>query len=111
MNAASGSEDMTTVVKVLECLHERGWDNELKMVGQSRMYAASINKIYHPEDLLLVKTYRFEGDSNPSDSSVIYVMEDKEGNRSYVFDAYGIYTSHEEKGFEEFLIRVPRVTT
>ena len=108
MNTSPRSEEMTTVVKVLECLHERGWDNELKMAGLRRMYAASLNKIYRPEDLLLIKTYRFEGDSDPSDSSAIYVMEDKEGNKSYVFDAYGPYTSHEEKGFEEFLIRVPR---
>ncbi|NSL89679.1 hypothetical protein [Chitinophaga solisilvae] len=99
--------EMTTLTRVLEKLHERGFDHELKMSDHGRMQSPDTKKIYNPEDLLIIKTYRFEGESDPSDSSILYVMEDKEGNKGYVLDAYGAYSSHDESGFDEFIQKIP----
>ena len=39
--------------------------------------------------------------------SVLYLIEDKEGEIGYVLDAYGAYSTHEESGFDEFLQKIP----
>jgi hypothetical protein len=98
--------EMTTLTRVLERLHERGFDHELKMSDHGRMQNSDAQKIYNPEDLTIIKTYRFEGESDPSDSSILYVMEDVEGHKGYVLDAYGVYSSHEEAGYNEFIQKV-----
>lgn len=99
--------EMATLTRVLERLHEKGFDHELKMSDHGRMQSSVSNKIYNPEDLKIIKTYRFEGESDPSDSSALYVLEDKEGEKGYVLDAYGTYSTHEESGFDEFLQKIP----
>ncbi|RBL93712.1 hypothetical protein [Chitinophaga flava] len=98
--------EMTTLTRVLQRLHEKGFDHELKMSDNGSMQSADTQKVYHPEDLLIIKTYRFEGESDPSDSSILYVMEDKEGNKGFVLDAYGVYSTHEESGFDEFIHQI-----
>ena len=98
--------EMTTLSRVLEKLHEKGFDHELKMSDHGRLQNQEAQKIYNPEDLTIIKTYRFEGESDPSDSSILYVMEDGEGRKGYVLDAYGAYSSHDEAGFDEFIQKI-----
>jgi len=51
--------------------------------------------------LTIIKTFRFEGDSNPSDSSVLYIIEAKDGLIGYSIDAYGVYSNHDdEEGYD-----------
>ncbi|GEP94994.1 hypothetical protein [Chitinophaga cymbidii] len=99
--------EMNTLSQILAKLHSKGYDNEFKMSDHGRMQPASGDQIYDPEDLKVIKTYRFEGESDPSDNSVLYLLEDKEGNIGYVMDAYGMYTSHDESGFDDFMQKVP----
>lgn len=98
--------EMTTLSRVLEKLHEKGFDHELNMSDHGRLQNKDAQKIYNPEDLTIIKTYRFEGESDPSDSSILYVLEDQDGQKGYVLDAYGAYSSHEEAGFDEFIQKI-----
>lgn len=98
--------EMTTLSRVLEKLHEKGFDHELRMSDHGRLQNTDEQKIYNPEDLTIIKTYRFEGESDPSDSSILYVMEDQQGIKGYVLDAYGAYSSHTEAGFNEFMQKI-----
>ena len=98
---------MNTLSQVMNKLHSKGYDNELKMSDHGRMQSVTEQKIYNPDDLKIIKTYRFEGESDPSDSSVLYLMEDKEGMKGYVLDAYGVYSTHDESGFDDFLKKIP----
>ena len=99
--------EMTTLSRVLEKLHEKGFDHELKMSDHGRMQNVEKQKIYNPEELKIIKTYRFEGESDPADMSVLYLIEDQDGEIGYVLDAYGAYSTHEESGFDEFLQKIP----
>ncbi|MGX5818026.1 hypothetical protein ACWKWU_07515 [Chitinophaga lutea] len=99
--------EMNTLSQVMGKLHAKGYDNEFKMSDHGRMQPTEGDQIYDPEDLLIIKTYRFEGDSDPGASSVLYLLEDKEGRKGYVLDAYGAYTSHNETGFNEFMRQIP----
>lgn len=99
--------EMATLSQVMNKLHSKGYDNEFKMSDHGRMQPVEGEQIYDPEDLKIIKTYRFEGESDPSDSAVLYLLEDKEGHKGYVVDAYGMYSSHDEAGFDDFLKKIP----
>jgi hypothetical protein len=42
----------------------------------------------------VVKYYRFEGDSNPDDNTVLYVIETSRGEKGLLLDAYGAYSGN-----------------
>lgn len=94
---------MTTLTTVLERLRERKQDNEFKMDEEG--FGAGKGKYYEPEELTIVKTYRFEGDSDPADSTILYLIEANDGLLGYSIDAYGAYTNHTE-GYDEFIKKV-----
>lgn len=101
------SAEMNTLSQILEKLRQKGLDNEIKMTDHGKMQGVGVNKIYNPEDLTIIKTYRFEGDSDPADNSVLYLLEDKDGHIGYIMDAYGMYSSQENIGFDDFLKKIP----
>jgi len=98
---------MNTLSQILEKLRLKGKDNELKMSDHGKMQSKLLGKIYKPEDLTIVKTYRFEGDSDPGDNSVLYLLEDKDKNIGYILDAYGTYSDNSGPGFDDFLKKIP----
>ncbi len=99
--------EMNTLSQILEKLRLKGMDNEIKMTDHGKMQGVGLNKIYNPEDLTIIKTYRFEGDSDPGDNSVLYILEDKDHQIGYILDAYGMYSSQENAGFDDFLKKIP----
>lgn len=96
--------EMTTVTSVLERLRIKKQDNEFRMTPEG--FTTGNGKIYQPEDLQIIKTYRFEGESDPSDSSIIYVIEAKDGMTGYSMDAYGVYSDHDDDGYDEFIRKI-----
>jgi len=95
--------EMTSLLSVLEKLRIRKEDNEFKLEKDG--LTTGNGKFYQPEDLLILKTYRFEGESNPSDSSILYLLEANDGLRGYSIDAYGAYSNHDEK-YDEFIRKI-----
>lgn len=83
----------------------KNYDNEFVITESG--FSAGKGKSYQPEHLHIIKTYRFEGDSNPSDSSALYLIEANDGLIGYVIDAYGAASNHEDDQFDEFLKRIP----
>lgn len=47
------------------------------------------NKKYQASELSIVKEDRFEGMSNPSDLSILYVIESKDGSKGTLLCPYG----------------------
>jgi hypothetical protein len=96
--------DMTTLTGVLEKLRIKKQDTEFRYTPEG--FCSSSNKrAYEPEDLTIIKTYRFEGDSNPSDSCILYLIEAKDGLIGYNIDSYGAYSNNEE-GYNDFLKKI-----
>lgn len=97
--------EMTTLSEVMEQLRLKKWDNEFRWDNNS--FNAGKGKNYQPEDLVIIKTYRFEGDSDPSDSSILYLIEANDGLKGYSLDAYGAYSEHDgEEGYDNFIRQV-----
>lgn len=95
---------MSTLSGVLEKLRKQRYDNEFTMEGEC--FTTTNGNKYMPDDLTIIKTYRFEGDSDPADSSVLYVIEAKDGLIGYVMDIYGAESEH-DAAFDDFVRQIP----
>nr|WP_314494764.1 hypothetical protein [uncultured Chryseobacterium sp.] len=98
---------MTTLSQVMERLRERGIHREFRMNEFCEMRYEDSEKNYHPHELTILKTYRFEGDSNPDDNAVLYVLEDKSGNKGIIIDSYGAESNYSGQDFDTFLRDIP----
>ncbi|HMI79216.1 MAG TPA: hypothetical protein VK484_10490 [Ferruginibacter sp.] len=96
---------MTTLTSILEKLRIRKQDNEFTIADEGFMSPAG--KLYKPEDLCIIKTYRFEGDSSPDDSSILYLIQANDGLIGYSMDAYGVYSNHDDDKYDEFIRKIP----
>ena len=102
---AEQKNTMTTVTSVLEKLRIEKHDNEFTMTPEG--FTAGNKKYYQPQDLKIVRTYRFEGESDPADSSVIYLIEANDGLIGYSMDSYGAYSDHADDGYDDFIRKIP----
>lgn len=99
-------DQMTTLSSVLERLRVKKMDHEFRWTSEG--FDSGNGKKYQPEDLKIVKTYRFEGASDPSDSSILYIIEANDGLIGYSIDSYGVYSNHEdEEGYDNFIRHIP----
>lgn len=57
------------------------------------------DKVFQPDEVTIVNFYRFEGNSNPDDMSILYVLETKDGLKGTLVDAYGTYSTPEVNEF------------
>ena len=94
-------DEMNTLSQILNKLTVKGYDNEFRWTKDG----FTLNdKVYQPEDLTIVKTYRFEGESDPSDMSILYLIKANDDLIGYSIDAYGVYSNHDdEEGYDNFI--------
>jgi len=96
--------EMTSLSQILEKLRIRRQDNEFA-IGEAG-FVAPTGKVYQPEELKIVKTYRFEGDSNPSDAAILYVIEANDGLVGYSVDSYGAFSNY-GPAYDDFIKKIP----
>lgn len=98
--------EMTTLTAVIEKLRVKKFDNEFRW--QENGFSASKGKVYQPSDLEIIKVYRFEEITDPSDTCILYLIEAKDGLVGYSLDAYGVYSNHDgEEGYDNFIRQIP----
>ena len=56
-----------------------------------------------PDEVTIVDFYRFEGESNPDDMSVLYAIEATDGVKGTISNAYGTYA---DANTDDFLKQV-----
>lgn len=97
---------MTPLSVILEKLRVRGIESEFRWKPEG--FTTGTGKFYQPDELVILKTYRFEGDSDPADNAILYLIKAIDGLTGYSLDMYGVYSSHEqEQGYDEFIARIP----
>jgi len=97
---------MNTLSDVLERLRVKKIDNEFRWTPEG--FSAGKGKVYTPDQLTIIKTFRFEGESDPSDMEILYLIEADDGLIGYSIDSYGMYSSHEdEQGYDNFIRQIP----
>ena len=96
---------MSTLSSVLEKLRIKKMDNEFRW--ENGAFKGTNGTEYKADDLAIIKVYRFEGESDPGDSSVLYIFKATNGMIGYSIDAYGIYSNQDdEEGYNNFIRQV-----
>ncbi|HEY2350075.1 MAG TPA: phosphoribosylpyrophosphate synthetase [Puia sp.] len=80
----------TTVTDTLNTLKEEGYTIDFNLKPDC-LECNSLDFKLYPDDFVIDKFYRFEGASNPDDSSIIYAISSKDGLKGTLMDAYGVY--------------------
>ena len=101
LNNEMDKEHMKTLTSCTNSLLAKGFGTQFKALKHG-LKSLTTEKIYLPEEVKITNFYRFEGDSDPSDNSILYVIETTSGEKGTLTDAYGAYSdAHVSKFVQE----------
>lgn len=75
-------------------------------VNENGLCTFNNDKVFKPEQVQIVNFYRFEGESDPGDSSILYVIETSDGTKGTLVDGYGAY---DDENVSKFIVDVERI--
>lgn len=75
------------LVQATKKLSERGFDAKFKFDGK-QLLSIDTDQTYAADDLQIVEYHRFEGMTNPADSSVIFAIETNANEKGTVIMSY-----------------------
>jgi hypothetical protein len=87
-----------SVTQALADLQARGYTDEFNF-KDDHLFCDSKGIRFNPLELKITEVYRFEGASDPEDSSVVYAIESEAGLRGVLVDAYGAYADEKKTEF------------
>jgi hypothetical protein len=80
-----------TLSAAVNSLNERGFTTDFN-IAFDRLICHETNECLNPHEFEITEVYRFEGETNPSDESVVYAVESKDGKmKGVMVNAYGTY--------------------
>lgn len=79
----------TSMVRAIEALSEKGYTGNFS-VTENGLLDDGKGNTFLPTEVELDEFHRFEGETNPSDSSILYVLKTKTGLNGTVVDSYGV---------------------
>lgn len=95
---------MDTISEVMTYLYnkEGAHDFEYK---KGVVLCKDTGESFAPEQLKINDIYRFEGDSNVDDMSILYFLESSTGTKGIILDAFGTYGN---ATLHEFISKIPK---
>jgi hypothetical protein len=93
---------MKSLASVTNKMVLEGYDDDFK-ISDKGLKSLKSEKIYQPEDVNVVNFFRFEGQSDPNDNTILYVIETTDGVKGPLVDAYGPYA---DRKLSEFMQQV-----
>ena len=97
---------MTTLSSVMNKLRLKGIEKDFRWTNEG--FTLDGNKCYQPQELMIVKVFRFEELKDPGDSCVLYLIEGNDSAIGYILDAYGVYSNYDEEGFLNAMRMMPK---
>jgi hypothetical protein len=90
MKSEATTMEKQTLASVMQDLANRGFTEQFKAVAEG-LLAVRTGKTFAPSEVIIREDYRFEGESDPDDASIIYAIETRSGVRGTLTDAFGVY--------------------
>lgn len=94
----SDFDSMKTLTSATKMLEEKGFTTQFK-AHTNALESLDTHETFSPENIKIVDYYRFEGESDPSDNSVLYAIETSSGEKGTLTDAYGAYQDAKVSNF------------
>jgi hypothetical protein len=79
-----------SLIDALADVKSRGYTEDFSL-EPSCLYCGDLDLRLNPEEFHVDEFYRFEGDSNPEDSAVLYAISSSAGVKGTLVDSYGMY--------------------
>jgi len=83
--------EMNSLAPVMNKAIKNGYTEQFRVGSRGFHAAAEGSPTYAPEDISIINFYRFEGESDPGDNAILYIIETKDGLKGTLVDAYGLY--------------------
>jgi hypothetical protein len=85
-------ENYDTMVEALSTLKQQGYTEDFNLDKNCLACRQGLFKV-NPDEFQIDKFFRFEGASNPDDSSILYaISSEAHGIKGTLVNAYGIYS-------------------
>ena len=88
----------------------QGYDDDFKITDKG-LKSLKTDKIYQPEQINITNFFRFEGQSDPNDNTIMYVIETSDGLKGTLIDAYGPYADRKVAEFMNQVESIHKKTT
>jgi len=89
---------MTTLSECIKIAISRGFAENFK-VNAVGLTTEDETSVYAPQDIRISNFYRFEGNSNTDDNSILYMIETDDRKKGTLVDAYGVYADTKISNF------------
>jgi hypothetical protein len=76
----------------------KGYTEDFRITDQG-LEALNHHHNYQPDEIQVVNFYRFEGESDPDDNAILYIIETNDGTKGTLVDAYGVYNDAQVSKF------------
>ncbi len=96
---------MKTLSSCMNKLKEDGFKEEY-VIKANILRSLDSGEGYTSDHVKILNFYRFEGESDPSDSSILYALETKDGKKGLLIDAYGAYA---DPDIGKFIVQVEEI--
>ena len=97
--------EMNTMSTLVTKAYKEGFTNDLK-INEEGLHTMAEDKFYKPNEVKIVNFYRFEGESDPGDNVILYVMETDDGGKGTLVDGYGAYA---DENVSKFIVEVEKI--
>lgn len=82
----------STILEAIQDLKANGYNQTFSIEGKM-LQSAETRKRFQPEEVVIDRVIRFEGDTNPADAAVLYAISSAEhGVKGLLQQAYGPYS-------------------
>jgi hypothetical protein len=97
---------METLLECLARVNKQGYTENF-MANENGLIALTSKKVYSPLEITIPNYFRFEGETNPDDSSILYLIDTKDGVKGILTDAYGAYA---DTNVNKFITEVEEIS-
>ncbi len=92
-----------SLVNVLARLKKDGFTYDFTVTDQSTLSTMDGKQSFGVKEVTIVDHYRFEGESNPDDMSILYAINTSKGVKGTISNSYGPYA---DEGIDNFIKQV-----
>jgi len=98
--------NLKPMIELMKEFRDKGYSSDFVMKDK-QFINSSTRKDYMPGDIIIEKEYRFEGDSNPDDMSILYIIQTADGEKGLAVNGYGVSA---DPDLDDFLMQVRDAT-
>lgn len=84
---------MKSLYSCLNSMIGEGYTEDFKLTAKG-IHSKRMNRTYEPHEIKIVNFFRFEGNSNPEDNVIMYILETADGQKGTLIKSCETY--HED---------------